>query len=241
VVLLAALLVACGSPSVRPTTITVSAAASLTGTFTELARQFEAGHPDVQVRLNLGPSTELAQQIVTGAGADVFASADTASMDTVSRAGLLDGAPSVFATNKLQIAVPPGNPKAITSFAALANPGLTVVVASPQEPCGLATVAVQSATGVALHPASEEPDVKSVLAKLTDGDADAALVFLTDIRATHGKAQAVDFPAASTAVISYPIAAISRSPHPEPAREFLAMVSGPAGRQTFAEAGFGPP
>lgn len=152
-----------GSSSSRPggtpaghRTMTVSAAASLTGTFDQLAEQFEADNPGVTVKMNYGASPDLAQQVVAGARVDVFASASPSTMGTVSRAGLVDGTPMVFVTNKLQIAVAKGNPKTINSFADLARPGVAVVVAGPQEPCGAATQKVEQATRAILHPVSEE-------------------------------------------------------------------------------------
>ena len=132
------------------------AAASLTETFTALEKQFEADHPGVDVKLNFAGSSDLAQQIVNGAPADVFAAASDATMKTVTDAGLAAGPPTIFATNVLQIATAPGNPKGIASFADLARPDLKVVVCAPQVPCGAAAEKIEKATGVTLSPVSEE-------------------------------------------------------------------------------------
>src|SRR4051794_37388724 len=172
---------AAGAPTPEKRTLTVLAAASLTGTFGALEKQFETDNPGVDVVVSYGGSSDLAQQIVNGAPADVFASASDTTMKTVTDAGLADGAPAVFATNVLQIATLPGNPKGITSFADLAEPDLKVVVCAPQVPCGAGAQRIETATGAQLSPVSEETDVKSVLGKVTSGNADAGLVYVTDV------------------------------------------------------------
>ncbi|HEY2725360.1 MAG TPA: molybdate ABC transporter substrate-binding protein, partial [Pseudonocardiaceae bacterium] len=164
---------AAGPPSAPPRTLMVFAAASLTEAFTALGKRFELDHPGVTVRFDYAGSSDLAQQIVNGAPADVFASANEATMKTVTDAGLAAGRPTVFATNTLQIATAPGNPKHIDEFVDLARPGLSVVVAAPQVPCGAATRQVERITGVTVRPVSEESDVKAALSKVVSGDADA--------------------------------------------------------------------
>lgn len=229
------------APSAAPEarTLTVLAAASLTETFTALEKQFETDHPGVDVKLNFAGSSDLAQQIVNGAPADVFAAASDATMKTVTDAQLA-GAPKIFATNVLQIATAPGNPKGIASFADLAKPDLKVVVCAPQVPCGAAAAKIEKATGVALQPVSEEADVKSTLGKVTSGDADAGLVYITDVAATKGKVTGVDFPEAKQATTNYPIAALTRAPQAQLAGEFVTLVTGEAGQKALAAAGFGP-
>jgi molybdate transport system substrate-binding protein len=235
-----------GAPAAAPAapesrTLTVFAAASLTDVFGELERRFEAADPGVDVVLNLGASSDLAQQIVNGGPADVFAAANTATMQTVADAGLVEGTPTVFATNVLEIVTAPGNPKGITSFADLARPDLQVVVCAPQVPCGSAAEKVEKATGVTLHPVSEEPDVRSALARVTTGNADAALVYATDAKSAGDDVQAVPFGEAGQAVNDYPIAVIANRPQVEPARAFTALVTGPDGRSVLDAAGFGGP
>jgi molybdate transport system substrate-binding protein len=249
---LALLLAGCGggaqpaasAPSAAPAesgTLTVLAAASLTETFTALEKQFEADHPGVDVKLNFAGSSDLAQQVVNGAPADVFAAASDTTMQTVTDAGLAAGTPTVFATNVLQIATAPGNPKGIATFADLANPDLKVVVCAPQVPCGAAVEKIEKATGVTLRPVSEEADVKSTLGKVTSGDADAGLVYVTDVSAAKGSVQGVNFPEADQATTNYPITVLTDAPQAQVAQQFVDLVTGDAGRQALEAAGFGAP
>jgi molybdate transport system substrate-binding protein len=229
-----------GSAAPEARDLTVFAAASLTGAFTALGERFEAEHPGVTVKLNFGGSSDLAQQVVSGAPADVFAAASDATMKTVTDAGAAAGAPAVFATNVLQIATAPGNPKGIGAFADLARPDLKVVVCAPQVPCGAAADRIEKATGVTLAPVSEEADVKSTLGKVTSGDADAGLVYVTDVAAARGQVQGVDFPEAAQATTNYPIAVVEDAPQAQLAQEFADLVTGEAGQSALRAAGFGP-
>ncbi|OZM82550.1 molybdate ABC transporter substrate-binding protein [Pseudonocardia sp. MH-G8] len=228
-----------GPPEER--TLTVYAAASLTEVFTALEPRFEQARPGVDVVFNFGASSDLAQQIVNGGPADVFASANTPTMQTVADAGLVDGEPAVFATNVLEIVTPPGNPAGVTSFADLARPDLLVVVCAPQVPCGSAADKIEQATGVTLTPVSEEPDVKSTLAKVTSGNADAGLVYATDVRSAGDDVQGIEFPEAAQAVNDYPIAVIADAPSADLARQFQEFVASAEGREVLASAGFGTP
>ena len=229
------------SAAPAPKTLTVLAAASLTETFTALGKQFETDNPGVTVKFNFAGSSDLAQQIVNGAPADVFAAASDATMKTVTDANLTAAKPAVFATNVLEIATPPGNPKAIATFADLAKPGLKVVVCAPQVPCGAAAQKIEQSTGVKLTPVSEEADVKSVLAKVESGDADAGLVYLTDVKSAGDKVTGVPFPEASTAPTNYPIAALKNAPQLELANQFVALVTGEQGQKVMEQAGFATP
>jgi molybdate transport system substrate-binding protein len=222
-------------------TLTVFAAASLTEVFEQLGPRFEQAHPGVEVVFNFGASSDLAQQIVNGGPADLFAAANTSTMKTVSDAGLVDGEPTVFATNVLEIVTPPGNPAGISSFADLARPDLKVVVCAPQVPCGSATEKIEQATGVTLSPVSEEPDVKSTLGKVTTGNADAGLVYGTDVHAAGDGVQGIEFPEAAQAVNSYPIAVIAETSEADLARAFQELVTGAEGRAALESAGFGIP
>jgi molybdate transport system substrate-binding protein len=236
------LVAGCGAAgSGGATTLTVLAASSLKDTFTELERRFEADHGGVDVTISFAGSSDLAQQIVNGAPADVFAAANESTMDTVVDAGLTDAEPDVFATNTLQIVVPPGNPKGIASFADLARPDLVLVVCAPQVPCGSATAKIEQDTGVALQPASEELDVRAVLGKVTDGEADAGLVYVTDVRAAGDKVTGVDFAESARAVNRYPIAPIRGARDRELAGQFVDLVLGETGQRVLADAGFGRP
>lgn len=220
--------------------VTVLAAASLTDVFTKLKPRFEAANPTADVRFNFSGSSDLASQIVNGAPADVFASANTTQMKVVQDAGKVAGTPQPFVTNVLTIVVPPGNPKNIHSFADLAKPGVTEVVCAPQVPCGAATTKIEKATKIELSPASEESDVLSVLSKVEAKVADAGLVYVTDARGAAGKVEEVSFPEAKDAVNTYPIATISNAPQEQLARTFVEFIRGPEARKELSAAGFGP-
>jgi molybdate transport system substrate-binding protein len=232
-----------GASSAAPParTLTVFAAASLKETFTAIEKRFETDNPGIDVQVNYAGSSDLAQQIVNGAPADVFAAASDATMKTVTDAGLTAAPPAVFATNVLQIATAPGNPKAVVGFADLARPDLEVVVCAPQVPCGAAEQELVKSTGVAITPVSEEPDVKSVLSKVSSGNADAGLVYVTDVTAARGTVQGVSFPEAASAATNYPIAVTKDAPEPELAQRWVDAVTGDLGRKTLEAAGFGAP
>jgi molybdate transport system substrate-binding protein len=221
--------------------ITVFAAASLKATFTELAAQFEAEHPGTTVELNFAGSSDLVTQITEGAPADVFASADTKNMTKVTDAALNEGDPVDFATNVLEIAVPPGNPAGIETFADLAGPDVKLVICAPAVPCGAATVTVETATGVTLTPVSEESAVTDVLGKVTSGEADAGLVYVTDVIGAGDAVEGVEFDESSEAVNTYPIVALSDSAAPDVAQAFVDFVAGATGQKVLANAGFGKP
>jgi len=221
--------------------VTVFAAASLKSTFTALGKQFETAHPGTHVRFSFAGSSDLAQQLQQGAPADVFASADVANMTKVSSANLLDGTPTNFAENTLIIVTPPGNPKHITSFADLAAPGNLVVVCAAQVPCGSAAKKIETATHTDLHPVSEESSVTDVLGKVTSGQADAGLVYVTDAAGAGNAVTTVAFPESSGAVNTYPIAELSGSRNRTAAEQFIALVTGPTGRAVLGKAGFAAP
>lgn len=222
-------------------TLTVFAAASLKTTFTAIGEELTRNQPGTVVAFNFAGSSDLVTQLQSGARADVFASADTKNMDKATTDGLLQGPPRLFASNTLQIAVPPNNPSAITGFPDLSKPGVNVVVCAPVVPCGSATVKVEQATGIALRPVSEESSVTDVLNKVVSGEADAGLVYVTDVRAAGDKVVGVSFPEAGEAVNTYPIAVVKNASQPELAREFADLVTGPAGQQILADAGFARP
>jgi molybdate transport system substrate-binding protein len=224
-----------------PQTLTVLAAASLTETFNALGKQFETDHPGVSVKFNYAGSSDLAQQIVNGAPADVFAAASDATMKTVTDADLTAAKPVTFAKNVLQIATPPGNPKKIATFADLAKPDVKVVVCAPQVPCGAAEQKIEKATGTALKPVSQESDVKSVLSKVETGDADAGLVYVTDVNSAGDEVQGVNFPEASQASTNYPIAVLKNAPAGDLANQFLTTVTGAQGQKALEQAGFAKP
>lgn len=220
--------------------ITVFAAASLKAPFTQLAQDFESKNPGTKVNLSFAGSSDLATQITQGAPADVFASADTKNMTKVSDAKLVDGTATNFATNLLEIAVPPSNPASISSFADLSKPGVKVVVCAKQVPCGAAAETIEKASGTTLSPVSEESSVSDVLGKVVSQEADAGLVYVTDIKGAGSKVKGIPFPESGKAVNTYPIATVGTSKNKDLARAFIAMVTGSAGQKVLGDAGFGP-
>lgn len=239
---LTAALAGCGTGGAsKPDTITVFAAASLKSTFTEIARGFEEQHPGIKVVLSFAGSSDLATQIIQGAPADVFASADTKNMAKVADAGLLQGSAKDFASNVLNIAVPLSNPASIRSLSDLAKPGVKVVVCAAQVPCGAAAATVAKTAGVTLQPVSEESSVTDVLGKVASGEADAGLVYATDVQAAGGKVGGVPFPESESAVNTYPIAAMKTAGNKGLAEEFVDAVTSSEGQRVLADAGFGAP
>lgn len=218
-------------------TLTVFAAASLTEAFNNLKQDFEKSHPNVKVNISYGGSSTLVQQITNGAPADVFASADQKNMDKLTKAGDNAGQPVIFASNVLEIAVPQGNPKHITSLADLNKPGMSVVVCAPQVPCGTATTKVEQAAHVTLKPKSEEQDVKSVLSKVKSGDADAGLVYVSDVKTAGPQIAGVNFPQANAAVNQYPIVAVKGSKNSAAANDFIALITSAEGKKALTDAG----
>lgn len=229
------------APGAPTGSITVYAAASLTEVFTQIGDRFEAANPGAQVDFSFAGSSDLAAQLIEGAPADVFASADERNMQKAVDGGVMDGDPRLFATNTLEIVVAAGNPARITSLADLTRSDLKVVVCAAQVPCGAATAKATEAAGVALTPVSEESSVTDVLAKVTSGQADAGLVYVTDIARAGGSVEGIAFDQASAAVNRYPIATVKDAVNPALAAAFTAFVTGEEGRAALAAAGFGAP
>lgn len=229
------------SPDSLTGTVTVFAAASLTETFGALAAGFEAEHPGVRVTLNFGGSSALATQIVQGAPADVFAAASGTTMKTVTDAKLVAGSPTTFVTNTLEIAVPADNPGKVTALKDFENPALTIALCAVEVPCGSAAKTVLATAGVVASVDTYEQDVKSVLTKIELGEVDAGLVYKTDVLSAGAKVRGIDFPEASAAVGSYPIALLTTAPNTAAARAFIDYVLSPAGKKVFSDAGFGTP
>ena len=221
------------------TTITVLAASSLTGTFTELGRQFEDQHPGVTVKFAFDSSATLAQQATQGAPADVLATADTATMDSARSAEA--STPKVFATNVMVLATPAANPAHVTSFADLDRSSVKFVVCVPTAPCGSIAQALLDQDHITGKPVSQEVDVKSVLAKLTEGEADAGIVYTTDAVAAGDQVSVVPIPGSARKITTYPIVTLDQSKHADLARAFVALVTGSTGQQTLRKAGFGQP
>ena len=218
--------------------ITVFAAASLKKTFTRIGADFEKAHPGAKVTFSFAGSSDLVAQIQQGAPADVLATADTRNMGRVTAESLTAAPPVVFASNTLEIAVPAGNPAHVSSLADLVQPGVKVVLCAPAVPCGSAATKVEQAAGVDIKPVSEEQSVTDVLGKVSAGEADAGLVYVTDVEGAGDAVQGITFPQSSAAVNSYPIAALKASRNAALADAFVQAVTGAPGQQVLAAAGF---
>jgi len=226
------------APSAPPRTLTVAAAASLQGAFSDIAGLFEDAHEGVAVELAFAGSSSLVAQLAEGAPGDVFASADEDNMRKAADAGLVGGAPVVFARNTLRIVTPPGNPAGIGALADIARPGVDLVVCAAQVPCGAATAAVAREAGLTLAPASEEQSVTDVLARVASGEADAGLVYVTDAEAEGDAVHSVPFDEAADIVSAYPIVPLADAAEPDLAADFVAFVTGDEGQAVLASYGF---
>jgi molybdate transport system substrate-binding protein len=223
------------------TTLDVLGAASLTETFTTLAKDFEKDHPNVKVKLAFDSSATLAEQVNQGAPADVLATADTDTMQTVVDQGGTAEDPTLFASNHLQMVVPTSNPAGITQFSDLDKPDVKYVVCVGTAPCGKLADKVLADTGIKTRPASEEVDVKAVLTKVEQDEADAGLVYKTDAVAGAAKVKPIDIPTTHHNLNQYPIAALKDSEHSTLAQEFVDLVLSSKGQQVLADAGFQKP
>ena len=230
--------VACGSNDAERSRLDVMAASSLATAFEILEFEFEAANPDIDVQVTSGSSSNLALQIENGAPADVFASADEATMTKV--ADFLVPDYRVFATNELQIMVAPGNPKNIRSLADLQADDLIVITAQEGVPIRGYTDEVLKRAGVVANFRSFEANVGGIVTKITNGAADAGIVYRTDVIAAGSRASGVDIPAEQNVVARYPIAVLESSTRRDDAAAFVAFLQGP-GRDTLHQLGFGTP
>lgn len=221
--------------------VLVFAAASLTDAFGELGAAFEATHPGVTITLNLAASSALREQIVAGAPADVFASASIDDINQLAAAGALGSQAQVFARNSMTIAVPAGNAAGITGLADFANAELLIGLCAEETPCGRYTRLVLGSAGILPSADSNEPDVRSLLAKIAAGELDAGIVYLTDVAAAGDRVTSIAIPAEHAVEAAYPIAVLADAPNPEAAAEFTAFVLSPAGRAILAGFGFQAP
>jgi len=227
-----------GSSSGSPTEIKVFAAASLTGAFNKIGQDWTAANPGTKVTFNFAGSQALATQIQQGAPADVFASADTTNMGKVS--SQVD-TPKNFASNLLQIIVAKGNPEAVTGLQDLSNPDLKVVLAAPDVPAGKYARQALDAQHLTVRPVSLEDNVKAVVTKVALGEADAGIVYVTDVAAGGDKVEGVDIPASQNVPATYPIAVLKGSSHLLQARSFMTMVLSDQDQQVLKRFGFLPP
>ncbi|MGB3709765.1 MAG: molybdate ABC transporter substrate-binding protein [Gordonia sp. (in: high G+C Gram-positive bacteria)] len=239
------MLTGCGNASTGPEDqpLVIFAAASLQGVFDEMSVEFtksEAGQKYSVAPIVYDGSQALATQIVEGADVDVIAFANQSSLEPVTAAGRSSGG-TVFATNTLQIAVAPGNPKHVESLADLAKPGIATVLCAPEVPCGKASEKLLDDAGVQVAPVSEETNVTSVVTRVRNGEADAGLVYQTDVAAAGNALTGVTPSNAAVAINRYPIAVATRAPSPTAAQAFTTFVLSPAGRKILADYGFGLP
>jgi len=248
-------LTACGSSSGATTTpgtpassgsssaagpITVFAASSLKESFTAIGAAFEAANPGTKVTFNFGASSTLATQITQKAPADVFASASQKTMDTVTTAGAAASS-TVFAVNTMEIATPASPAVPVASLADLARPGVKVVICQKDVPCGAAAQKLFTQNNLTVTPVSEEVDVKAVLSKVVLGEADAGIVYVTDVKAAGAKVVGVVIPKDQNVTTKYPIAPITASTNAITAKAFVDYVLSPVGQQVLAAAGFTSP
>ncbi|GAA3547329.1 molybdate-binding protein [Aeromicrobium flavum] len=230
----------CGAgPASTERTLTVLAAASLATAFTELADEFEDEHAGVDVRLSFGGSSSLAAQIAEGAPADVFAAADERTMSLVADVGVARAEAVVFATNTVQVAARRDGP--VKSLQDLVGPGVKVVLCAPQVPCGAAAREALDTAGIEVEPVSEEQSVADVLGKVASGEADAGVVYRTDVLAAGDRVTGLELPGPARVVTRCPVVALDGPADEALAAEFVAFVSGREARATLDAAGFGTP
>jgi molybdate transport system substrate-binding protein len=221
--------------------LTVFAAASLTESFTQIGKDFEAANPGSKVTFSFAGSSALATQINQGAPADVFAAASPATMKTVTDAGNGDGSPVVFVRNQLVIAVPKGNPKGIKGLGDLTRAGVKVALCAEQVPCGAAARTALAAANVSLTPVTLEQDVRAALSKVKLGEVDAAVVYRTDAKAARSDVDGIEFPESAGAINDYPIVALKDAPNKAAATAFVAYVRSDKGKAVLNAAGFQAP
>ncbi|WP_435281239.1 molybdate ABC transporter substrate-binding protein [Streptomyces koelreuteriae] len=226
-----------GSPKLSGE-VTVFAAASLKESFTTLGKEFEKAHPGTKVTFSFGGSDALAASITGGAPADVFASASPKTMKIVTDAGDASGTPATFVRNELEIATLPGNPDKVASLKDLTNADLKVVLCDKTVPCGAAAQKALDASKLKLTPVSYEEDVKSALNKVVLEEADAAVVYKTDVKAAGDKVEGVEFPESADAINDYPITLLKSSKNTGTAKAFMELVQSAEGQKVLNEAGF---
>ena len=221
--------------------ITVFAAASLTESFDTIAKQFEKKYPDVDVKFDYDSSSNLATQINQGAPADVFASADEDNLNKTIVSGTVTPPPVVFAKNRLEIAVEKGNPKKIKGLADLQKSGLVVVLCADQVPCGKYAAESLANAGVTITPASKEENAKATLSKVSIGEADASIVYVTDVKAAKGATGGVRIAAKMNVIATYPMGVVKESQHAAAAKAWVQFVKSKEGQRTLRRFGFLPP
>jgi len=221
-------------------TVNVFAAASLKEAFTKLGQQFEAAHPGTKIVFNFGPSSALAAQITAGAPADVFASASAGNMDQVVEAGTATS-PTDFAGNVMEIAVPPDNPANVSQLSDLARSTVKVALCQKAVPCGVTAATVFTKAKLTVTPVTQEVDVKAVLTKVTLGEVDAGVVYVTDVRAAGAKVKGIEIPTDVNGSTKYPIATLTKAPNKATAQAFTDYVLSSDGAGVLTADGFAKP
>jgi molybdate transport system substrate-binding protein len=232
--------IACSGSSVEGELL-VSAAASLTDAFAEMESAFEDANPDLDVVLNLGSSSALREQILEGAPADVFASADTSNMDQVAEAAEISGEAEIFVTNSLQIAVPTGNPAEVTGLEDFAREELLIGLCAEDVPCGDFGRQALAKAGVIPSIDTNEPDVRALLTKIEAGELDAGITYLTDVLSASGRVEGLEIPAEMNIVAEYPIATLAGAPNPDAAVVWVEFVLSEEGQAILTSYGFTSP
>lgn len=229
------------SESQSQTTLEVYAASSLATPFAEAGVAFEKDHPGVKVQFNLGASSDLARFVQEGAPADVFASADAANMDKIESQDLLDSPSVVFATNYLEIIVEKGNPLNISSLEDLSNPDLIFITTNPDVPIGKYTAEVLRKAGVVITPDSFESNVKGIMLKVASGEADAGIVYHSEVIASDGQVEGIKIPTEFNIEAKYPVGIIKNSANKKLAQEFIDFLLSPKGQGLLTQYGFKTP
>jgi molybdate transport system substrate-binding protein len=227
-----------GTPGAVSGNVVVFAASSLTEAFTEMAEAFETANPDATVTFNFAGSGDLVTQITQGAPADVFVSADDSNMTNLTDAGAAKGTPVAIAKNSMEIIVEQGNPRAITGLADLADSDLLVVLCADTVPCGKNAAKVLANAAVTVTPKSFEDKVKGVVTKVAAGEADAGIVFVTDVIAAGDTAEGIEIPADVNVISNYPMVLTTESTNPAAGQAFVDFVASEAGQTILADYGF---
>lgn len=219
-------------------TVTVLAAASLTGSFEELAAQLAERYPDLDIEFSFGPSSGLVEQLIAGAPADVLATADTRTMDRAVAGDVIAGTPEIFARNALSLVVPADNPGNVQGLADLADDELRIAICEPQVPCGAASAKLLQRAGVTAEPDTLTTDVKEALSLVTLGEVDAALVYVSDATAAGNDVATIAVRESDSVVNDYPVARVADAPNPKGAQLVIGAITGDMGQSILSTAGF---
>ena len=235
----AAIVAACAAPDTAE--VVVSAAASLDSVFAALEESFEDAYPGVDVVRNVGSSSLLRYQIVEGAPVDVYASADHVYMDLVEAEGLIESGPTIFAVNRMVIAVPSGNPGGITGLDDFTRSDLLLGLCAPEVPCGALAREVLNAAAVTPDVDTNEPDVRALLTKIEAGELDGGIVYASDVAVRGGAVEGIEIDRRHNVGVGYPIAVIAQGESRDYARLFVDHVLSAESRAVLTRFGFGTP